>query len=117
MLESAEVFPLEVFSIGLRCPDVLTAQGVLISAEAQGRNLLENPGFDVERQLKKLSPLAFGIDLLKEMIDQQGNISLALSQGRQLKHRNRQPVIQIRPEAMLSNFLKKITVAIASKRH
>lgn len=37
MLESAEVFPLEVFSIGLRCPDVLTAQGVLISAEAQGQ--------------------------------------------------------------------------------
>ena len=37
MLESAEVFPLEVFSIGLRCPDVLTAYGVLISAEAQGQ--------------------------------------------------------------------------------
>ena len=37
MLESAEVFPLEVFSISLRCPDVLTAQGVLISAEAQGQ--------------------------------------------------------------------------------
>ena len=37
MLETAEVFPLEVFSISLRCPDVLTAQGVLISAESQGQ--------------------------------------------------------------------------------
>jgi flotillin len=36
-LETAEVFPLEVFSISLRCPEVLTAQGVLISAEAQGQ--------------------------------------------------------------------------------
>ncbi len=37
LFESAEVFPLEVFSIALRCPDVLTAQGVLISADSQGQ--------------------------------------------------------------------------------
>lgn len=37
LMESAEVFPLEVFSIGLRCNEVLTAQGVLITAEAQGQ--------------------------------------------------------------------------------
>ncbi|MEW6368228.1 MAG: SPFH domain-containing protein [Acidobacteriota bacterium] len=37
MLESAEVFPLEVQSIALRCPEVLTRQGVVISAEAQGQ--------------------------------------------------------------------------------
>ncbi|MGA9751408.1 MAG: SPFH domain-containing protein [Acidobacteriota bacterium] len=37
LMETAEVFPLEVFSISLRCPEVLTAQGVLISAEAQGQ--------------------------------------------------------------------------------
>ena len=37
LLETADSFPLEVFSISLRCPDVLTSQGVLISAEAQGQ--------------------------------------------------------------------------------
>ncbi|MCI4398613.1 MAG: flotillin [Acidobacteria bacterium] len=36
-LETVDVLPLEVMSISLRCPDVLTAQGVLISAEAQGQ--------------------------------------------------------------------------------
>jgi flotillin len=37
LLETADSFPLEVFSISLRCPDVLTSQGVLLSAEAQGQ--------------------------------------------------------------------------------
>ncbi len=36
-VETVDVLPLEVMSISLRCPDVLTAQGVLISAEAQGQ--------------------------------------------------------------------------------
>jgi len=36
-LETVEVFPLEVLSVSLRCPEVLTAHGVLIAAEAQGQ--------------------------------------------------------------------------------
>lgn len=37
LLETADIFPLEVFSISIRCPDVLTSQGILISAESQGQ--------------------------------------------------------------------------------
>jgi len=36
-LETVDTLPLEIFSISLRCPEVLTAQGVLVSAEAQGQ--------------------------------------------------------------------------------
>ena len=37
LLETVDVFPLEVMSISLRCPEVLTSRGVLIAAEAQGQ--------------------------------------------------------------------------------
>jgi flotillin len=36
-VETVDALPLEVFSISVRCPDVLTKQGVLISAEAYGQ--------------------------------------------------------------------------------
>ena len=36
-VETVDVLPLEVFSISVRCPEVLTAQGVMISAEAFGQ--------------------------------------------------------------------------------
>jgi len=36
-VESVDTLPIEVFSISLRCPEVLTAQGVIISAEAYGQ--------------------------------------------------------------------------------
>ncbi|MFI5166789.1 MAG: flotillin family protein [Thermoanaerobaculales bacterium] len=36
-VETVDTLPLEVFSISIRCPEVLTAQGVLISAEAFGQ--------------------------------------------------------------------------------
>ncbi len=36
-VETVETFPLEVFSISIRCPEVLTAQGIIISAEAFGQ--------------------------------------------------------------------------------
>jgi flotillin len=36
-VEAVDVLPLEVFSISVRCPEVLTAQGVIISAEAFGQ--------------------------------------------------------------------------------
>ncbi len=36
-LETVDVLPLEVFSLSIKCPEVLTAQGVLITAEAQGQ--------------------------------------------------------------------------------
>jgi flotillin len=36
-VETVDTLPLEVFSISLRCPEVLTAQGVLVSAEAFGQ--------------------------------------------------------------------------------
>lgn len=36
-IETVETFPLEVFSLSIRCPEVLTAQGIIISAEAYGQ--------------------------------------------------------------------------------
>jgi len=36
-VETVDTLPIEVFSISLRCPEVLTAQGVMISAEAYGQ--------------------------------------------------------------------------------
>jgi flotillin len=36
-VESVDTLPLEVFSVSVRCPEVLTAQGVMISAEAFGQ--------------------------------------------------------------------------------
>jgi flotillin len=36
-VETVDVLPLDVFSISVRCPEVLTAQGVIISAEAYGQ--------------------------------------------------------------------------------
>jgi flotillin len=36
-VETVDVLPLEVFSLAVRCPEVLTAQGVIISAEAYGQ--------------------------------------------------------------------------------
>lgn len=36
-VETVETFPLEVFSLSIRCPEVLTAQGILIAAEAYGQ--------------------------------------------------------------------------------
>lgn len=36
-VETVETFPLEVFSLSIRCPEVLTAQGIIISAEAYGQ--------------------------------------------------------------------------------
>jgi flotillin len=37
LVETVDALPLEVFSISVRCPEVLTAQGVIISAEAFGQ--------------------------------------------------------------------------------
>ncbi len=37
LVETVDTLPLEVFSISVRCPEVLTAQGVMISAEAYGQ--------------------------------------------------------------------------------
>lgn len=37
LLESVQVMPLDVISVSIRCPEVLTAQGVIISAEAFGQ--------------------------------------------------------------------------------
>jgi flotillin len=36
-VETVDVLPLEVFSVSIRCPEVLTAQGIIISAEAFGQ--------------------------------------------------------------------------------
>ncbi len=36
-IETVDVLPLEVFSISVRCPEVLTSKGVIISAEAFGQ--------------------------------------------------------------------------------
>jgi len=57
LVETVDLLPLEVLSISLRCPDVLTAQGVLISAEAQGqvKPISDEPGIHraVENFLSK----------------------------------------------------------------
>ena len=37
LVETVDTLPLEVFSISVRCPEVLTSKGVLISAEAFGQ--------------------------------------------------------------------------------
>jgi flotillin len=37
LVESVQVLPLDVISVSIRCPEVLTAQGVLIAAEAFGQ--------------------------------------------------------------------------------
>lgn len=37
LVEQVDVFPIEVLPISLKCPEVLTSQGVLISAEAQAQ--------------------------------------------------------------------------------
>ncbi|MBI4915809.1 MAG: flotillin [Acidobacteria bacterium] len=37
LVETVDTLPLEVFSISVRCPEVLTAQGVMIAAEAFGQ--------------------------------------------------------------------------------
>ncbi len=37
LVETVDTLPLEVFSISVRCPEVLTSQGVMISAEAFGQ--------------------------------------------------------------------------------
>ena len=37
LVESVQVLPLDVISVSIRCPEVLTAQGVLIAAEAYGQ--------------------------------------------------------------------------------
>lgn len=37
LVESVQVLPLDVISVSIRCPEVLTAQGVMISAEAFGQ--------------------------------------------------------------------------------
>lgn len=36
-VETVEVLPVEVFSVSIRCPEVMTAQGIIISAEAFGQ--------------------------------------------------------------------------------
>lgn len=37
LVEAVQVLPLDVISVSIRCPEVLTAQGVMISAEAFGQ--------------------------------------------------------------------------------
>jgi flotillin len=37
LVETVDTLPIEVFSISVRCPEVLTAQGVMIAAEAFGQ--------------------------------------------------------------------------------
>ncbi len=37
LVEQVDVFPIEVLPLSLKCPEVLTSQGVLISAEAQAQ--------------------------------------------------------------------------------
>jgi len=37
LIEQVDTFPVEVLSLSLKCPEVLTAQGVLLSAEAQAQ--------------------------------------------------------------------------------
>lgn len=69
MMETVDVLPLEVQSISLRCSDVLTAQGVLISAEAQGqvKPVSDEPG--IHRAVENfLSRGASGISYVTQEI-------------------------------------------------
>lgn len=50
------------------------------------------------------------VDLLKEVVDQKRDITLALPKWRQLKHCDCKPIIEIRSEAMLGNLMEQIAI-------
>jgi flotillin len=77
-IESVDSFPLEVFSLAIRCPDVLTAHGVLISAEAQGQVKASNGEASLHRAIENfLSKGSSGIvDVSKEVLE--GHMRAAL---------------------------------------
>ncbi len=71
LLESVDTLPLEVVSLSIRCPDVLSGHGVLISAEAQGQVKAASDERLLHRAVENfLSKGAGGItDVAKEVIE------------------------------------------------
>lgn len=70
-IESVDSFPLEVFSLSIRCPEVLSAQGVLITAEAQGQVKAASDEASLHRAIENfLSKGSSGIvDVSQEVLE------------------------------------------------
>lgn len=69
LAETVDVLPLEVFSIAVRAPDVITAQGVLISAEAQAQVKVSSDEADLHRAVENfLSRGASGITYVAQEV-------------------------------------------------
>ena len=77
-IETVDSFPLEVFSLAIRCPEVLSGQGVLISAEAQGQVKASSGEASLHRAIENfLSRGSSGIvDVSQEVLE--GHMRAAL---------------------------------------
>lgn len=77
-IETVDSFPLEVFSLAIRCPEVLSAHGVLISAEAQGQVKASSGEASLHRAIENfLSKGSSGIvDVSQEVLE--GHMRAAL---------------------------------------
>lgn len=68
-VETVDQLPVEVLSISLRCPEVLTAQGILLSAEAQGQVKASSDEPYVQRAVENfLSKGASGIQYVAQEV-------------------------------------------------
>ena len=68
-VETVDTLPLEIFSMSLRCPEALTAQGVLISAEAQGQVKIASDDGSLHRAVENfLSKGAAGITYVAQEV-------------------------------------------------
>jgi flotillin len=70
-IEAVDAFPLEVLSLSVRCPEVLAAYGVLISAEAQGQVKASSDEVLLHRAVENfLSRGASGVaDVAREVLE------------------------------------------------
>jgi flotillin len=67
--ETVDVLPLEVFSISVKAPDVITSQGVLISADAQAQVKVSSEEGDLHRAVENfLSRGASGISYVAQEV-------------------------------------------------
>ena len=69
LAETVDVLPLEVFSISVKAPDVITSQGVLISADAQAQVKVSSEEGDLHRAVENfLSRGASGITYVAQEV-------------------------------------------------
>ncbi|MCU0223451.1 MAG: SPFH domain-containing protein [Acidobacteria bacterium] len=69
LAETVDILPLEVFSISVKAPDVITSQGVLISADAQAQVKVSSEEGDLHRAVENfLSRGASGITYVAQEV-------------------------------------------------